>query len=171
VTDPRCSVVVPTHERPEALAACLESLAELDYPRDRFETVVVDDGGRTPLEPVVDRFRERLDVKLVRRARAGPAAARNAGAEHAGGDLLLFTDDDCRPREDWLAGLLNAARAAPGAVVQGATRPDPEEEHLLRRPLLQVQAEGFQIERAERFKLGIVERLAARKPAEPTSPS
>jgi ubiquinone/menaquinone biosynthesis C-methylase UbiE len=45
------------------------------------------------------------------------------------------------------------------------------EEHLLRRPLLQVQAEGFQIERAEQSKLGIVERLVARKPAEPTSPS
>jgi ubiquinone/menaquinone biosynthesis C-methylase UbiE len=38
-------------------------------------------------------------------------------------------------------------------------------EHLRRRPLLQVQAEGFQVERVERSKLGIVERLTARKPA------
>jgi ubiquinone/menaquinone biosynthesis C-methylase UbiE len=38
-------------------------------------------------------------------------------------------------------------------------------EHLLRRPLLQVQVEGFQVERVERSKLGIVERLTARKPA------
>jgi ubiquinone/menaquinone biosynthesis C-methylase UbiE len=38
-------------------------------------------------------------------------------------------------------------------------------EHLRRRPLLQVRAEGFQVERRERYKLGIVERLAARKPA------
>jgi ubiquinone/menaquinone biosynthesis C-methylase UbiE len=37
-------------------------------------------------------------------------------------------------------------------------------EHYLRRPLRQVQAEGLQVERRERFKLGIVERLAARKP-------
>jgi ubiquinone/menaquinone biosynthesis C-methylase UbiE len=44
------------------------------------------------------------------------------------------------------------------------------EEHLRRRPLLQVQAEGFQIQQRERSKLGIVERLAARKPAAP-SPS
>jgi ubiquinone/menaquinone biosynthesis C-methylase UbiE len=39
-------------------------------------------------------------------------------------------------------------------------------EHLRRRPLLLVQAEGFQVERRERSKLGIVERLAARKPAD-----
>jgi ubiquinone/menaquinone biosynthesis C-methylase UbiE len=45
------------------------------------------------------------------------------------------------------------------------------EEHMLRRPLFTVQAQGFQVERAERSKLGIVERLMARKPAEPTSPS
>ncbi len=42
------------------------------------------------------------------------------------------------------------------------------EEHLRRRPLLQVEAEGFQIQQRERSKLGIVERLAARKPAAPT---
>jgi ubiquinone/menaquinone biosynthesis C-methylase UbiE len=47
----------------------------------------------------------------------------------------------------------------------------PIGEHMLRRPLLTVQGQGFQVERAERSKLGIVERLAARKPAEPRSPS
>jgi hypothetical protein len=40
-----------------------------------------------------------------------------------------------------------------------------EGEHLLRRPLEQVVAQGFEIERVERFKLGIVERVAARKRA------
>ncbi len=40
-------------------------------------------------------------------------------------------------------------------------------EHFLRRPLRQVQAEGMEIERRERFKLGIVERVTARKPAQP----
>ena len=37
-------------------------------------------------------------------------------------------------------------------------------DHLLRRPLEHVRAEGFRIEELERYKLGIVERLAARKP-------
>jgi ubiquinone/menaquinone biosynthesis C-methylase UbiE len=41
-------------------------------------------------------------------------------------------------------------------------------EHLRRRPLLQVQAEGFEVERRERSKLGLIERLSARKPAGPT---
>jgi ubiquinone/menaquinone biosynthesis C-methylase UbiE len=77
-----------------------------------------------------------------------------------GGRLLLL---------DHVAGTSRWVRAVQW-LLERVTRP-LNEEHLLRRPLLQVQAEGFQIERAERFKLGIVERLAARKPAEPTSPS
>ncbi len=42
-------------------------------------------------------------------------------------------------------------------------------EHFRRRPLEHVRAQGFQVERQERFKLGIVERLAARKPATTTT--
>jgi hypothetical protein len=38
-------------------------------------------------------------------------------------------------------------------------------EHFLRRPLRHVQSEGLQIEQHDRFRLGITERLAARKPA------
>jgi ubiquinone/menaquinone biosynthesis C-methylase UbiE len=39
-----------------------------------------------------------------------------------------------------------------------------EGEHLLRRPLEHVQAEGFEVEQRERYKAGIVERLSARRP-------
>jgi ubiquinone/menaquinone biosynthesis C-methylase UbiE len=44
------------------------------------------------------------------------------------------------------------------------TRPF-QDEHMRRRPLLHVQAQGFEIERHERSKLGVIEQLMARKPA------
>jgi glycosyltransferase involved in cell wall biosynthesis len=114
---PSCSIVVPTYERPAALRGCLESLAALDYPRERFEVIVVDDGGRVPLGAVVEPFR----VELVAQARGGPAAARNAGVARAGGDLFAFTDDDCRPRPDWLRRLADRFRAAPEEATGGRT--------------------------------------------------
>jgi hypothetical protein len=73
-----------------------------------------------------------------------------------GGRLLLL---------DHVAGAPRRVRAIQWLLEQ-VTRP-LNEEHLRRRPLLQVQAEGFQIQRQERSKLGIVERLSARKPPEP----
>jgi GT2 family glycosyltransferase len=41
--------------------------------------------------------------------------------------VIAFTDDDCRPPVEWLERALAAATRAPGAIVQGTTRPDPDE--------------------------------------------
>jgi GT2 family glycosyltransferase len=122
VTDvPACSVVVPTYERPDALRGCLESLAALDYPRERYEVVVVDDGGRKPLGEVLAPAQEQMCVELVAQPHGGPGAARNAGVAHAGGELIAFTDDDCRPRPDWLRRLADRFRAAPEEATGGRT--------------------------------------------------
>ena len=118
---PACSVVVPTYDRPEALRACLESLARLDYPRERYQVIVVDDGGLAPLGPVTEPFHDRLRLDLVEQTRRGPGAARNAGAARAEGELLAFTDDDCRPRPDWLRRLAGRFRVRPEEGAGGRT--------------------------------------------------
>jgi len=104
------SIVIPTYERPRQLAACLDSLAELDYPRDRFEVIVVDDGSKVPPNDPINSFCDRLQLILVTQANAGPASARNTGAMQAKGEFIAFTDDDCAPAPDWLRCL--AARFA-----------------------------------------------------------
>jgi glycosyltransferase involved in cell wall biosynthesis len=91
----------------------------LDYPRERFEVIVVDDGSDEPPEAVVAPLQGRLDVTLLRQVRAGPAAARNTGARWAKGEFLAFTDDDCMPATDWLQTLQARLVAAPKRVVGG----------------------------------------------------
>jgi len=116
---PVFSIIVPTYNRPGQLDACLQSLACLDYPRDRFEAIVVDDGSETPLEGVVSLFRDRLSLTLVRQTHAGPATARNTGAARARGEFLAFTDDDCAPARDWLQALAARFATAPDHAVGG----------------------------------------------------
>jgi glycosyltransferase involved in cell wall biosynthesis/GT2 family glycosyltransferase len=60
-------------------------------------------------------------LTLLARAQAGPAAARNAGAAAASGELLAFTDDDCLPRRDWLRRLAERHVAQPGYGLGGRT--------------------------------------------------
>jgi GT2 family glycosyltransferase len=117
--EPLISVIVPTFNRPDKLRACLAALAKLDYPRDRFEVLVVDDGSTRPLDPVVAAFSGRLDVNLIRQENSGPAKARNRGAATARGELLAFTDDDCEPDAKWLAQLEQAHLAAPAHMIGG----------------------------------------------------
>ena len=115
---PFFSIVVPTFDRPRQIAACLESLTRLEYPPERFEVIVVDDGSPLPPRHLVEAVQDRLDVTLVTQENAGPAKARNTGAARARGAYLAFTDDDCAPAPDWLHAL-RAGFAEDGARALG----------------------------------------------------
>jgi GT2 family glycosyltransferase len=115
---PRISVIIPTCNRPEQLRDCLTALSRQTYPRSSFEVVIVDDGSEPPIAGVAADYSDKLDVRVIRQARQGPAAARNFGVTSARGSLIAFTDDDCRPAADWLARLL-ARLDAGGALLVG----------------------------------------------------
>lgn len=116
---PFISIIIPTYERPKRLAVCLKALGGLDYPRERFEVIVVDDGSRRPPEAVVAEFNGNFDVMLLTQAHAGPATARNTGAAQAKGDILAFTDDDCEPAVDWLQTLAKRFTATSNCAIGG----------------------------------------------------
>ncbi len=118
---PLISIIIPSYNRPERLAMGLEAINQLDYPRDRFEVIVVDDGSVTPLDPVVEKFQAVLSIYLIRQENAGPASARNTGANAAQGDYLAFTDDDCQPDSQWLRAIEKAIAEFPNAIVGGQT--------------------------------------------------
>jgi glycosyltransferase involved in cell wall biosynthesis len=118
---PLISVVVPTRDRPAALARCLGALSTQTV-ADALEVIVVDDGSRAAEEvsAVVAPHRR---ARLIQRAGGGPAAARNAGAQQARGAVLCFTDDDCAPHREWAERLAQAldrgADAAAGITLNG----------------------------------------------------
>jgi len=117
------SVVVATRDRPVRLRWLLNALEEQDA-EFAFEVVVAHNSSG----PETRRLLEERGVQhLPMPAGLGPAALRNAGWRAASADLILFTDDDCRPPPGWVAAALAAARRHPGAIVQGETRPDPDE--------------------------------------------
>jgi glycosyltransferase involved in cell wall biosynthesis len=87
------SVVVPVYNAEEFVRAGIESLLAQDYPS--FELIVVDDGSSDTSAEIADTF---PGVRVLRQANAGPAAARNAGIERAGGEFIAFHDaDDLAP--------------------------------------------------------------------------
>jgi mycofactocin system glycosyltransferase len=95
---PRVSIVIPVRDQTVDLADCLMSLANLDYPPDRFEIIVVDDGSKKEVAQIITS-----DARIVRLENSlGPASARNIGAMKAGGDILAFLDADCAAGEKWL---------------------------------------------------------------------
>jgi glycosyltransferase involved in cell wall biosynthesis len=117
------SIVVPTYNRPERLAECVASFSALQYDRDGFEVLIVDDGSPRIAEVrgALSPFRDRLALRLLEQSHAGPAAARNLGAGAARHEYIAFTDDDCRVDPGWLSAFAVQFAAHPGALLGGRT--------------------------------------------------
>ena len=110
------SVVIPAFNAEPSLARCLSSLRNQTAPPD--EIVVVDDGSTDGTAEVARSF----GVSVVRQDHLGPAVARNNGAGHARGDILLYTDADCEPESDWVEQMVRPFGDPGVAGVKGAYR-------------------------------------------------
>ncbi len=121
-TRPRISVVVPVCNDAAHLGGAIASLLEQALPPD--EIVVVDDGSTDGSADVARSFGER--VVCVSQPNGGPASARNRGIRVAAGELVAFTDSDCRPEREWLERLLDGFDGprvgGVGGRVRGASR-------------------------------------------------
>jgi len=116
----RFSIIIPTFNRPADLARCLAAIDRLDYPRDEFEVLVVDDGGSVDLETVLEAYRPSIQLTMLRQPNSGPGMARNNGAAHAAGQFLAFIDDDCAPQQNWLRALDATLARKPDALIGGS---------------------------------------------------
>jgi mycofactocin system glycosyltransferase len=117
---PNVSIIIPVRDQPEDLAECLQSLENLDYPNDRREIIVVDDGSKNDVSQIVTS----ANVRVIRQGESkGAAACRNIGAESAKGDIFAFLDADCMAGENWLKEIIpffqSAGTGAVGGYVDG----------------------------------------------------
>jgi len=98
---PDLSVVVPTFNRCDVLAATLDALAAQTLDADRWEVVVVDNGSSDGTSAMLDERRATYPVPLRvgREPKPGPAAARNRGVAETSGRLLLLLGDDTPPAD------------------------------------------------------------------------
>ena len=116
------SVIVPVRDRATLLEDLLTSLAAQAY-RD-FEVIVVDDASIDDSAEVAEHASARGEpIRVVRLSDAGGAVnARVAGVRKARGEILAFTDSDCRPDPEWLDAIVTTIDAG-ADLVQGLTRP------------------------------------------------
>jgi len=92
------SIIIPTYNEEANLAQCLESLDNLNYPHERIEIIVVDNGSTDRTREIARNF----NVKLYQAENKYIAGLRNLGVQQASGEIIAFVDADCIVAEDWL---------------------------------------------------------------------
>ncbi len=112
VKQPFFSVIVPTHNRLEALSQVIPCLINQNYPAEGFEIIIVDDDSTDGTLACLQEWAAYGKLKYATQPRRGPGAARNLGAQMAHGEVLAFIDSDCLPGPGWLAALAEAYQLA-----------------------------------------------------------
>lgn len=114
------SVVIPYFDGQHGLDLILAALARQTHPRTRLQVVVADDGSASPPD-VRDAD---VEVLVVRQEDRGfrAAAARNLGAAHADGQVMVLLDGDTVPEPGYVAAISRLPALLPDALVGGRRR-------------------------------------------------
>jgi len=132
---PKISVVIPTFNRSKLLPDLIAGLSEQSLDRVEFEVIVVDNGSTDNtfalLTDLIPTLAINLRVVSNPDCDRGPAPARNLGVQVSHGDIIAFTDSDCRPAPDWLARGVAAFRDENVAMATGPVDFKPEQRSRL----------------------------------------
>lgn len=120
VEGPSVAIVIPNWNGVQHLPDCLDSLECLEYPRERYEVILVDNGSTDSSLELVER--EYPWVRVIEQSEnLGFAAASNAGARAASAECVAFLNNDMRVDPKWLTELVAAYDPDAGYVCVAGT--------------------------------------------------
>lgn len=121
---PSVSIIIPTYNRKDVLVEALLSLNKVDYPKNLFEVVVVNDGSSDGTEEVIKSIRKKINYnfKYFNGGRKGISYAKNIAIKKSRGEVIISTDDDCLFEKTWLKKLIKPLENPQVGAVGGPDR-------------------------------------------------
>ncbi|OFW66010.1 MAG: hypothetical protein A2Z12_09920 [Actinobacteria bacterium RBG_16_68_21] len=114
---PTVTILIAAHNEEAVIAGKIESTLALDYPRDRLEVIVANDGSDDDTAAIVGRYTARGLMLVDQPRRQGKISAINRAMKQATGEIVLFSDANTMLRRDALAEMVRPfADPAVGAV-------------------------------------------------------
>ena len=127
-SEPFVSIVIPTTGNVKFIRGLVESVVKLDYPKDKFELILIGDKPTKLIEKHSEVAAKAGINTIVEYNAVAAGQKRNIGAKKAKGDLIAFTDDDTILREDWIKNSVKHIIENKGYVGVGGPNYTPKEE-------------------------------------------
>lgn len=127
---PFVSITILTHNCEQTIKKCLSSVFDADYPRDRYEVIIVDSGSNDRTLEIVKEFP--IDKIIVKKG-ISRGHARNIGVQEARGEIVAMVDSDHeQTSEDWLTTIVRQFNDPRVALVRVPDRiPLPSEREAI----------------------------------------
>lgn len=97
------SIIIPVRNEEATIERCMLVIERLNYPKDKIEIIVVDDGSTDRTLEILKKFK---GVQIICAHGVGPSKARNIALQRSKGKFIAFTDGDCVVDRDWINELL-----------------------------------------------------------------
>jgi glycosyltransferase involved in cell wall biosynthesis len=95
---PYVSIIIPTYNEEKYIRRCLESIYNLEYPRDRYEVIIADNGSTDKTISICKEYTQSIYIL----PELNVSELRNYGASNAKGMIYAFIDGDCVADTEWL---------------------------------------------------------------------
>ena len=104
---PKVSIIVPAYNEGKNIKNTLERLIDLEYPKDKLEIIVVDDGSKDNTYEIAKEYEEKYDfIKVYKKENGGKSSALNYGISRSSGEIIVTLDADSIPEKDSLIKML-----------------------------------------------------------------
>lgn len=105
---PAVSIIIPAHNEEATLEKCLASLENLNYPSNKLESILINDGSTDDTKEIIENHvqKSKYTFKYLETEGVGAPKARNIGLKKAKGEYVAFTDADCVVESNWLRNLI-----------------------------------------------------------------
>jgi cellulose synthase/poly-beta-1,6-N-acetylglucosamine synthase-like glycosyltransferase len=157
---PRVTVIVPAHNEERVLRGCLECLAKVDYPADRYEVIVINDRSRDGTRAIADEFAAmHASVRVIHRpddAPPGKPAALLDAINGSTSEILVFFDADYLPPPQIIRRLVAPFRDPLVGATMGRVVPYNANANMLTKLLDLERRGGYVVDQEVRHRMQLL---------------
>jgi cellulose synthase/poly-beta-1,6-N-acetylglucosamine synthase-like glycosyltransferase len=158
---PTVSILIPAHNEERVIGRLLQRMAEVTYPKEKTQIIVIDDASTDNTGEIAERYsklNERMEVihRNKKQGGRGKASALNAGLKLVHGEIILCFDADYYPQADIVEKLTKEFVNPEVGAVQGRITVLNEPQNVVTRLVTLERIGGYGVDQEARDRLGLI---------------